>query len=165
MRGDHKTGPGGDAPVQIAPLSHRRPEGAEVLFPWGEDPWQGLDATGEAATQALSLIGQRWNLLIVREVFSGVHRFAKLQDNLDISRPVLARRLRLLVWHGILERRAYAARPPRFEYRLTETGRALYPALAALIRWSQLHQTETRPEPVSQRPTRLAAVQARPVIE
>ena len=84
---------------------------------------------------ALEVVGERWTLLIVRDVLDGIHRFDQLQANLGIARNVLADRLDRLVEEGVLERLPYSERPPRFEYRLTPKGRELDAALSALRRW------------------------------
>lgn len=73
--------------------------------------------------------------LILREAFFGVVRFSDFQRNLGISRSVLARRLTSLVEQGIFERRLYQERPERFEYRLSESGRELYPVFLAMKAW------------------------------
>lgn len=88
---------------------------------------------------ALELIGERWSLLILRDVFLGVHRFDDLQRDLGVARNVLRDRLRLLVDEEILERRRYQERPERFEYHLTDKGRDLWPVLHALMTWGDRH--------------------------
>ena len=94
--------------------------------------YEGQDCS---IARALEIVGERWTLLIVRDVFDGVCRFDGLQESLGIARNVLTDRLNRLVEEGVLERIPYSKRPPRYEYRLTETGRELEPALAALRRW------------------------------
>ena len=84
---------------------------------------------------ALDVIGERWSLLIVREVLFGVRRFEEIQQDLGIARNVLQTRLERLVEEGVLERRLYRERPPRHEYFLTEKGLDLWPALVALMQW------------------------------
>ncbi|MFJ2243247.1 winged helix-turn-helix transcriptional regulator [Streptomyces sp. NPDC087862] len=88
-----------------------------------------------AIAQALDVVGDWWTLLIVRDTARGVHRFDALQEELGVSRKVLAERLRLLVDAGVLSREPYQDRPPRYEYRLTRRGRALLPVLIALQDW------------------------------
>src|SRR5438105_15733691 len=83
--------------------------------------------------RALEVVGERWTLLIIRDAFLGLRRFEQFQDSLGIARNVLTDRLNRLVDEGILERVAYSERPPRFEYRVSEKGRALPVALPALI--------------------------------
>jgi DNA-binding HxlR family transcriptional regulator len=89
-----------------------------------------------ATTRALELMGMRWNLLILREVFAGVHRFRQLERSLGIPRHTLARRLRLLVRQGLIERRPGSV-TGRFEYFPTEMGLGLYPVLTALGMWGE----------------------------
>jgi DNA-binding HxlR family transcriptional regulator len=92
-----------------------------------------------AAQQALSLLADRWSFLIIREAFSGVHRFGQLQRNLGIARNVLSDRLSKLVEHGLLKRVRYRTEPDWFEYRLTERGLDLYPAILTFFRWVDVH--------------------------
>jgi DNA-binding HxlR family transcriptional regulator len=84
---------------------------------------------------ALEVIGERWSLLIVREVMLGVRRFDEIQADLGIARNVLQTRLTRLIEQGVLERRPYQERPLRHEYRLTDKGLDLWPAIVALMRW------------------------------
>src|SRR5215831_18369237 len=88
-----------------------------------------------AIAAALSVVGDRWTLLILRDAFLGVRRFEDFRSRLGTTRHRLADRLRKLVEHGVLERVPYDERPPRFEYRLTEKGRDLYPVVVSLTRW------------------------------
>jgi len=95
-------------------------------------------ATGSrpcSIARSLSVVGERWTLAIVREAFAGAHRFDDFRKRLGIARNVLSARLRLLVEHGVLERRAYQQAPQRFEYHLTPMGNDLYPVLVSLLRW------------------------------
>jgi DNA-binding HxlR family transcriptional regulator len=80
--------------------------------------------------RALEVVGERWTLLIVRDVFLGLRRFDELQESLGVARNVLSDRLNRLVEEGILERVRYSDRPERFEYRLTRKGRELNIALS-----------------------------------
>ncbi len=94
---------------------------------------------GESVGRALALVGERWTLLILREAFFGVRRYGQLARNLNIPRPTLSSRLRTLVDAGLLERVLYAHDPDRYEYRLTDAGRDLFPAIVALMRWGDAH--------------------------
>lgn len=85
--------------------------------------------------RALEVVGERWTLLVLREVFLGTQRFDELQQNLGIARNVLQARLRRLVAAGILRRVLYQERPARYEYRLTRRGTDLWPVLVALMQW------------------------------
>ncbi|HEV7770003.1 MAG TPA: helix-turn-helix domain-containing protein [Solirubrobacterales bacterium] len=101
----------------------------------------GHDYPGQICSIAKSLevIGERWSLLIVRDVMNGNRRFGELQRSLGIARNVLSARLQRLVEEGILERRAYQESPPRHEYFLTEKGLDLWPSLIALLGWGDRH--------------------------
>jgi DNA-binding HxlR family transcriptional regulator/peroxiredoxin len=88
-----------------------------------------------AIAQAAAVVGEWWTLLILRDVAGGMNRFDELQAELAISRKVLAERLAALVGDGVLERRLYQARPPRYEYHFTSAGRGLIPVLVALQDW------------------------------
>jgi DNA-binding HxlR family transcriptional regulator len=92
-----------------------------------------------SVARSLELIGERWTLLILRDVFRGIRRFDDIQRGLGVARNVLQSRLERLVEHGILERRRYQERPERFEYRLTEAGIDLWPVLVALLQWGDRH--------------------------
>jgi DNA-binding HxlR family transcriptional regulator len=85
--------------------------------------------------RGLDLIGDWWSPLIVRDLYLDVARFDDLVEDLGISRNLLTRRLNALANNGIVERRAYQRRPRRYEYRLTEAGRDLVPAILALTAW------------------------------
>jgi DNA-binding HxlR family transcriptional regulator len=85
--------------------------------------------------RTMDFLGDWWTPLVLREVFFGTTRFDELQKGLSIGRNVLTERLRRLVDEGMLERRQYQDRPPRYEYHLTEKGRDFYPVLLAMMRW------------------------------
>jgi len=85
--------------------------------------------------RTLDVVGEWWTLLILRDAFRGTRRFDDFQESLGLARSVLTARLAKLTEHGVLERHEYSSRPPRYEYRLTEKGLALFPVIAALIRW------------------------------
>lgn len=95
--------------------------------------------------RSLELIGERWTLLVIRDVFMGNRRFDELQASLGVARNVLSSRLQRLVDEDILERRPYQRKPERFEYFLTEKGLDLWPVLVALIGWGDKHVTEGDP--------------------
>jgi DNA-binding HxlR family transcriptional regulator/peroxiredoxin len=88
-----------------------------------------------AIAQSLGVIGDGWELLIVRDLARGLDRFDLLADSLKISRKVLTERLGGLIDGGVVERESYQDRPPRFAYRLTARGRALLPVLVAVQDW------------------------------
>jgi DNA-binding HxlR family transcriptional regulator len=85
--------------------------------------------------RSLEVVGERWSLLIVRDVMNGHRRFDQLQKALGVARNVLSARLQRLIEEDILERRPYQRSPERYEYFLTEKGLDLWPALIALLNW------------------------------
>ncbi|MET8415913.1 winged helix-turn-helix transcriptional regulator [Streptomyces sp. NPDC005134] len=88
-----------------------------------------------SAAAALQVVGEKWALLAVREIFFGNHRFEAIARNTGAPRDRLAARLRSLEHAGVVERRPYSERPPRHEYHLTEAGRDLAPVIRALLDW------------------------------
>lgn len=87
----------------------------------------------------LELVGERWTLLVIREVFNGHRRFGQMQKRLGVARNVLTTRLQRLVDEDILERRPYSERPERYEYFLTEKGLDLWPLMISLMHWGDKH--------------------------
>jgi len=85
--------------------------------------------------RGLEMIGDWWSPLILRDLFLNVTRFDDLIEDLGISRNLLTSRLNALIDKGVIEREAYQRHPPRYEYRLTEAGRDLVPAILALTAW------------------------------
>jgi DNA-binding HxlR family transcriptional regulator len=92
-----------------------------------------------SVARSLELVGERWTLLIIRDAFLGVKRFGDFADRLGIARNVLQDRLERLVEAGVLERHPYQERPLRHEYRLTDMGRDLWPAIVALLQFGDRH--------------------------
>ena len=85
--------------------------------------------------RTLDIVGEKWALLAVREVFLGDRRFDEMVKRTGAPRDTLAARLRTLVNAGVLERRPYSEHPARFEYFLTEAGLDLYPVITTLRAW------------------------------
>lgn len=85
--------------------------------------------------RTLDVIGEPWSPLILRDVYVGINRFDQIQQDLQISRKVLAERLKWLVEAGILERQEYSSRPPRHEYVLTAKGMELCDLLLVMVHW------------------------------
>ena len=92
---------------------------------------------------ALGVVGDRWALLVLRELGLGVHRFNDILANTGAPRDSLATRLRELQDSGLVTRRRYNDHPPRDEYLLTAAGKALGPALAALRVWGETYARNT----------------------
>jgi DNA-binding HxlR family transcriptional regulator len=103
------------------------------------------DGQNCSIARALELVGERWTLLIIRDAFLGLRRFDEFQASLGVARNVLTNRLDRLVEEGLLERTAYSERPPRFEYCLTEKGRALAVPVVALMQWGDQYLSEKPP--------------------
>lgn len=89
--------------------------------------------------RSLERVGEWWSILILRDCVQGLTRFDEFEKSLGIAPNMLTRRLTGLVEAGLLERRQYNARPPRFEYVLTERGRDFVPVLATLLVWGNKH--------------------------
>jgi len=87
----------------------------------------------------LELVGERWSLVVVRELFYGVRRFDGIRRATGAPRNMLAARLKTLQQAGVVQRRPYLDRPPRYEYFLTAAGLELVPVLLTLQRWGDTH--------------------------
>ena len=100
---------------------------------------------------ALAVIGEKWSLLVLREAFLGVRRFADFQRILGAPRAVLTDRLATLVAAGVLARVPYQAEGARqrHEYRLTDKGRDLYPTLVALMQWGDRYLADAGAPPLA----------------
>src|SRR5215475_13369432 len=95
--------------------------------------------------RTLEVVGDRWTLLVIRDLVLGNHRFDQLLTSLGVASNVLTDRLKRLVDEGILERVRYSERPERFEYLLTEKGRELGVPLVALMQWGDRHISDKPP--------------------
>jgi DNA-binding HxlR family transcriptional regulator len=104
-------------------------------------PYSAYDSDACSIARTLALIGDRWTLLVLRDVANGVRRFDELAGHLGIARNVLAGRLARLADEGLVRRTAY--REPgareRHEYRLSDAGRELMPILVAFMAWGDRH--------------------------
>src|SRR5215469_8131577 len=89
--------------------------------------------------RAWGRVGEWWNILILRDAFHGLTRFDQFQRSLPIAPNMLTRRLNGLVDSGLLERRLYSEKPPRYEYVLTPRGRDFGPVIWALVVWGNKH--------------------------
>ncbi len=89
----------------------------------------------------LSLIGDKWKILILRDLLKGTMRFGQLQKSIGkVSQKVLTSQLRDMEAHGLVHREAFAEVPPRVEYSLTETGLSLEPVIDSMLAWGQNYQ-------------------------
>lgn len=111
----------------------------------------------------LDLLGDRWTLLVVRDLMRGKHRFGEMAAAAEgIPTNLLAERLRRLKATGIICSRRYSSAPPRVEYFLTAKGEALRPILRAMVAWGVQHAGGRQPPPVAALPTPRSAVRPRP---
>lgn len=103
--------------------------------------WLDYDTENCSIRRTLDVIGEKWTLLVLREAFNGVRRFEQIRAHTGVSDAVLSDRLRTLMDVGILTATPYkeVGRRTRNEYRLTERGLDLYPALVALMQWGDRH--------------------------
>jgi len=110
--------------------------------------WDHLRREPCSVARTVSVIGDRWTLLVLRDCFMRVRRFEAFQARLGITRHVLADRLRKLVRAGVLRRELYQGRPRRYEYRLTDKGLDLYPVVLAIVHWGDVHMAGKRGRPM-----------------
>ncbi|MFG2003822.1 winged helix-turn-helix transcriptional regulator [Spirillospora sp. NPDC048911] len=92
-----------------------------------------------SVADALQIVGERWTLLVIRELLYGVRRFDGIARNTGASRDILTARLRKLEDAGIVHRELYHEHPARYEYHLTPSGRELSDVLSMLMKWGDRH--------------------------
>jgi len=112
-----------------------------------------------SVARSLSVLGERWTLLVVREALSGTTRFETFRENLGLAANVLSDRLATLVDQGVMTREEYqeAGRRTRYEYHLTETGRDLHVVVGALQQWGDVHLPRPEGPSVVRRSVRSSA--------
>ena len=114
---------------------------------------EALDWSVETCTigRAMAVLGEKWTIVVLREVFNGVRRFADMREHTGIPRQVLTDRLASLVEHGVLRREPY--REPgariRHEYRLTAKGLDLYPVRVAVKEWGDRYLADPGGPPLT----------------
>ena len=107
-------------------------------IPLTEDEMVGVELPACPVEVTLSVIGNKWKVLIIRDLLSGTKRFGELKASVSgISQKVLSSNLKDMEAGGILNRRSYDEIPPRVEYSLTELGRSLQPVLESMIEWGE----------------------------
>lgn len=113
-------------------------------------PYSAYDSETCSIARTLAVIGDRWTLLVLRDITNGVRRFDDLVSHLGIARNVLSRRLVALGDAGLVVRTAYRAESARerFEYRLSHAGRDLIPVLLAFMAWGDAHLAPDGPPSV-----------------
>src|SRR3984893_12784222 len=110
--------------------------------------WNELSEENCSMARTVSVIGDRWTLLILRDCFLRVRRFEDFQERLGITRPILANRLKKLVDDFVLVKVPYQQRPLRYEYRLTQKGLDLYPIVMAIVHWGDVHMAGKKGRPL-----------------
>src|SRR5437868_11885725 len=110
--------------------------------------WDTLSKEDCSLSRTLAVVGDRWTLLILRDAFLRVRRFEDFEASLKIARRVLSERLALLVDEGIFRKVPYQDKPVRYEYRLTEKGIDLYPAILHLVHRGDKHAPTKNGPPV-----------------
>lgn len=113
--------------------------------------WNELGEEACSMARAISVIGDRWTLLILRDCFLRIRRFEDFQERLGITRPILADRLKTLVDAFVLTKVPYQQHPLRYEYRLTPKGLDLYPVVLAIVHWGDVHMGDRRGRPLLHR--------------
>ena len=113
--------------------------------------WEELDREPCSLARSLSIVGDRWTLLVLRECCLRVRRFEEFEQRLGIARHVLADRLKKLTDAGVLTKVPYQERPRREEYRLTEKGLDLYPVMLSLLDWGDKWMSGAEGPPVIRR--------------
>lgn len=113
--------------------------------------WSDLQQESCSIARAVSVIGDRWTLLVLRDCFLGLRRFEAFQERLGISRALLADRLAKLVDAGVLRKVAYQEAPVRHEYRLTAKGLDLHPVIMAIVHWGDVHMAGEEGRPLLHR--------------
>jgi len=104
-------------------------------------PIQAFAEKNCSIARPLSFLGERWTVLVLRDLMLGRRRFDEIQESLGVATNVLSQRLATLVDEGVAERRRYSEHPERFEYRLTQKGLDLEPVLLALLAWGDRYTT------------------------
>ena len=110
--------------------------------------WSELHREPCSMARTISVIGDRWTLMVLRDCFLRIRRFEDFERSLGITRHLLADRLRKLVKAGVLSKQPYSERPKRYEYRLTDKGLDLYPIMMAVVHWGDTHMAGTKGRPL-----------------
>lgn len=110
--------------------------------------WSDLPEAHCSVARSVAVIGDRWTLMILRDCFLGVRRFEAFEQRLQISRSIIADRLKRLVDEGVLARTAYQDKPRRHEYRLTDKGLALHPVIMAIVHWGDVYCADDKGPPL-----------------
>jgi DNA-binding HxlR family transcriptional regulator len=126
---------------------------SQITPAYGRRRMQTIAASAKRGKRALvdvvfDLFGDRWATLVVRACFTGIHRFDGIQRDTMMATNILADRLDRLQTNGVITAKPYSAHQDRFEYRLTEKGRDLYPVLLALLQWGDRWYADSKGPPL-----------------
>ena len=97
--------------------------------------WDEVSQQQCSVARASAVLGDRWSILLLTDLFLGVRRFDDFHQRLGLSRTTLTNRLKLLEEYEVIQRHVYQEQPRRHEYRLTAKGRDLFPVITALVNW------------------------------
>ena len=111
--------------------------------------WRSVKDMNCSVARALSVVGERWTMLILREAFMGHRRFDEFQSGTGIARNILSTRLHALVENGIFDRSDDAEPDHHVEYRLTKKGQDLYPVMIALLNWGDCWMADEQGPPMT----------------
>lgn len=110
--------------------------------------WQKVGEMPCSVARGLAILGDRWTLLIIRNAFLQVRRFDDIQKQLGVPRHILSVRLKKLVDEGVLVKAQYQEAPARYEYKLTDKGKDLYPVIMMLTAWGDKWLDEGKGAPI-----------------
>lgn len=113
--------------------------------------WNELSQERCSVARTVSVIGDRWTLLVLRDCFLGIRRFEDFQQHLGMSRPMLVERLKKLVEEDVLKKVAYQESPVRYEYRLTAKGKDLHPVIMSIVHWGDVYMAGKKGRPLLHR--------------
>ncbi len=113
--------------------------------------WQSLLDEQCSVARSSAVIGDRWSLVLLSELFLGVRRFDDFKARLDISRTTLTARLKHLEQHEVVRKVAYQSNPPRYEYHLTRKGVDLFPVITTLVSWGDRYYADEGGPPILRR--------------
>jgi DNA-binding HxlR family transcriptional regulator len=116
--------------------------------------WQDLSDQDCSVARTLAVIGDRWTLMILRDLFLGATRFEDFQRSLGISRTILSERLQLLESEGVVRKMAYQEKPTRYKYRLTSKGVDLHGVMLTIVGWGDKYYAGDAGPPVVYRHSR-----------
>jgi len=113
--------------------------------------WDEISQQQCSVSRSSAVLGDRWSLLVLTDLFLGVRRFEDFHQRLGLSRTTLTNRLKLLAEHGVLQCHVYQQSPTRHEYRLTPKGLDLFPVISALVNWGDKYYFDGCAPPILRR--------------